>query len=74
MFRQRLIERGRFRDLAISANANRLVRMAERHGRFVECHQNSDGSSTKEVATPTHIVTIDTHLRRDIHTARPIRG
>ena len=36
MFRERLKSGQPFTTLCISANANRLVRMAERQGRFVE--------------------------------------
>ena len=36
MFRQKLLRGGRFSDLVIDRNADRIVRMVERHGRFVE--------------------------------------
>ena len=43
MFRRKLRHREAFRELVISQNADRLVRMAERHGRFVEHHPHCDG-------------------------------
>jgi hypothetical protein len=43
MFRQKLLSGRRFREVAISKNADRLVRMAERQGRFVEHHPYADG-------------------------------
>ena len=43
MFRRKLRKRQPFRELVISHNADRLVRMAERHGRFVEHHPHCDG-------------------------------
>jgi hypothetical protein len=44
-FRQRIIAGERFTDLCLSANAPRLVALAERHGRFVEHHHECDGWS-----------------------------
>lgn len=43
MFRQKLLSGRRFRMVAISKNADRLVRMAEKQGRFVEYHSLSEG-------------------------------
>ncbi len=43
MFRQRLKTEERFTDLVIAQGADRLVRMAERNGRFVEHHPYCDG-------------------------------
>ena len=45
-FRQRLLAGDRFSELVLSDNADRLVRMAERHGRFVEHHPHCDGWTT----------------------------
>lgn len=42
-FRQKLSSGQRFRVVAISNNADRLVRMAEKQGRFVEHHALSEG-------------------------------
>jgi hypothetical protein len=38
MFRKRLLDGSRFSTLVIDKNAGRIVRMVERHGRFVEHH------------------------------------
>lgn len=35
-WRQRILDGKRFTDLCLANNAERLVRMAERHGRFAE--------------------------------------
>jgi hypothetical protein len=43
MFRHRLLNEGRFIELVISQGSKRLVRMVERHNRYVECHPYSDG-------------------------------
>jgi len=43
LFRQRLKAGDRFVQLVMSEGAERLVRMAERHGRFVEHHPHCDG-------------------------------
>jgi hypothetical protein len=44
-FRARIIAGEQFTDLCLSANAPRLAALAERHGRFVEHHQQCDGWS-----------------------------
>jgi hypothetical protein len=43
MFRRKLAAERPFRELVISHNAARLVRLAERHGRFVEHHPQRRG-------------------------------
>jgi hypothetical protein len=43
LFRQQLNSGERFTQLVVSHNANRLVRMVERNGRFVEHHPHSGG-------------------------------
>jgi hypothetical protein len=43
MFRHRLLNEGRFTELVISHGSVRLVRMVERHNRYVECHPYCDG-------------------------------
>ena len=46
MFRRKLRGRKPFREVVVSENADRLVRMAERHGRFVEHHPHYEGWGT----------------------------
>jgi hypothetical protein len=43
MFRRKLAMERPFRETVISHNARRLVRLAERHGRFVESHPHRRG-------------------------------